>query len=77
MFAAFLKPPAALVSIRRWSIASAVVYAVGVPLGFAWILFRYRTEMYEDQVLLSKGTGNSPDSNPQYHVRRKFNQLYQ
>lgn len=72
-----LQPPAALVGIRRWAIASAVVYAVGIPFGFAWVLYRHRAEMREDQLLLSKGTGNSEESNPQYHVRRKYNQLYQ
>lgn len=72
-----LQPPAVLARIRRWAIFSAVVYTVGVPLGFAWVLFRYRVQIREDQLLLSRGIGNSPESNPQYHVRRKFNQLYQ
>ena len=68
--------PAALATLRKWSIASAVLYTVGIPAAFAFILFRYRHEIREDQVLLSQGIGASAATNPHFSVRRRFHQLY-
>ena len=69
--------PPTLVTLRQWSIASAVLYTVGIPAVFAVILFRYRVEIREDQKLLAAGTGASPATNPHFSVRRRFNQLYE
>lgn len=53
-----------------------VLYAVGIPCVFAWILFRNRVAVKLDQTLYVLGTGDTPSTNEHLSTRRRFNQLY-
>ena len=55
---------------------SMVGYTIGLPLLFSYILVTHRREIYADQCLRSLQTGGSPESNPQYRVRRRYQELY-
>ncbi|KAA0150063.1 hypothetical protein FNF29_05503 [Cafeteria roenbergensis] len=55
---------------------STVVYGAGVPVVFALILFVYQKEITADQVLRERGEGNSPRTNPNYAVRKRFGRIY-
>ena len=62
--------------IRKWAIASAVLYAAGIPLVFAWLLFSHRREIQADQQLRVQGQGNSRALNPYFPVRQRYQKLY-
>jgi hypothetical protein len=70
------QPPPVLLRIRKWAIASAVLYAAGIPLIFAWILFRYRNSIRADQEMRSHGQGNSRNLNPFFAIRQRYQKLY-
>ena len=72
-----LQPPPELVTLRKWSIASAILYSLGIPCVFGVVLFLHQREIVEDQRLLVRGTGGSAQSNPYFHIRQRFNQLYE
>lgn len=71
-----LQPPPPLVRIRKWAVASAVLYAAGIPLVFAWLLFSHRREIQADQQLRVRGQGNSRALNPYFPVRQRYQKLY-
>jgi hypothetical protein len=62
--------------LRPLAITSMVLHALGVPLVFAFILYHFRREISEDQLLRQQGTGNSRSTNPNYHIRQRFQKLY-
>jgi hypothetical protein len=70
------QPPPVLLRIRKWAIASAVLYAAGIPIIFAWILFRYRNSIRADQEMRSHGQGNSRNLNPFFAIRQRYQKLY-
>lgn len=72
-----VQPPPVLVTLRQWGIASAVIYAVGIPCVFAFILVYYRREIHEDQQLHANGTGDTPETNKHFSIRRRYNQIYE
>ncbi len=41
------------------------------------MLWRYRREIYSDQLLRVRGEGESSLTNPNIHVRRRFRKLYE
>ena len=51
-------------------------YTIGLPLLFTFILIKHRREIYADQCLRALQTGHSPTNNPQYRVRRRYQELY-
>ena len=71
------QPPKALLTLRKFGIASAVVYTMGIPLAFGYILLKHRHEIRADQELLARGLGGAPATNPNFHIRQRFNQLYE
>ncbi len=71
-----MQPPPPLVTMRRWAIASAVIYAVGIPATFAYVLFKHRKEIQADQTLRTNGYGNSRAQNPNFAVRQRYQKLY-
>ncbi len=62
-----LKPAAAL---------SIVAYTVGLPLAFFAILLKYRVEIRADQSLNVAFDGNTAASNPNLHIRKRYQELY-
>ena len=62
-----LKPAAAL---------SIVVYTVGLPVAFFAILLKYRVEIRADQTLRVASDGNTAASNPNLHIRKRYQELY-
>ena len=55
---------------------SMVGYTIGLPLLFSYLLIKHRREIYADQCLRSLQLGGSPETNPQYRVRRRYQDLY-
>jgi hypothetical protein len=62
-----LKPAAAL---------SIVVYMVGLPVTFFAILLKYRVGIRADQTLRVASDGNTAASNPNLHIRKRYQELY-
>ena len=62
-----LKPAAAL---------SVVVYTIGLPVAFFAILLKYRVEIRADQTLRVASDGNTAASNPNLHIRKRYQELY-
>ena len=62
-----LKPAAAL---------SIVVYTIGLPVTFLGILLRHRHAIFADQTLRMANEGATPASNPNFHIRRRYQELY-
>ena len=53
------------------------LYTIGYPAVVAYIVFRYRLRIMEDQVLVTKDTGDTRASNPHcYDFRKKYQKLY-
>ena len=63
-------------SLVPWGIGSLVVYGVGVPAAFAWVLWRHRGAMERDVTLWAAGKGDSDATNADYGVRRRYGRLY-
>jgi hypothetical protein len=61
-----MKPAAAM---------SLVVYTVGLPASFFTILVVHRNSIFLDQTLREKHLGNTPDTNPNWTTRRRFQEL--
>jgi hypothetical protein len=62
-----LKPVAAL---------SLVVFTAGLPASFLFALLRHRHAIVADQKLREVHAGDSPDTNPNFHIRTRFQELY-
>jgi hypothetical protein len=62
-----LKPAAAL---------SLLGYAVGLPVAFLVILLRHRQSIVADQALRVAGQGGTEATNPYFHIRMQFQELY-
>lgn len=52
-----------------------VLYGLGLPVLFAFLLWRYRREITADQRLRAKAEGETSLTNPQIHIRRRFRKL--
>ena len=70
------QPGGAQVTLRPYAIASLIVYTLGVPLVFGIVLYVHRKEIEEDQKLREAGTGDTADTNPQYYIRTRYQELY-
>jgi hypothetical protein len=64
---AVCKPAAAL---------SIVVYTIGLPVSFLAILLRHRAAIFADQTLRMANEGATPETNPNFHIRRRYQELY-
>lgn len=58
------------------AVLSLVCYTVGLPLGFLVILVAHRHAIFKDQSLRQRNMGDTPQSNPHFHVRRRYQELY-
>ena len=55
---------------------SLVVYTVGIPATFGYILFRHATAIRADQELLVLGMGNNMQTNSSFVLRKRYQELY-
>lgn len=54
-----------------------LLYGVGYPLLLAWLLWRHRMTIREDQVLRARGTGDTRLTNPDaYNLRKRLHKTY-
>jgi hypothetical protein len=53
-----------------------VVYTVGLPASFFVALMRHRLAIVADQKLRELNTGDSPDTNPHFPIRTRYQELY-
>lgn len=63
--------------MRAIGTTSLLLYGVGLPLTFLGILYRYRYEMFMDQLLRIRNEGETGLTNPHIHIRRRFRKLYE
>lgn len=62
--------------MKPWAALSLALFTVGLPLSFFIIMYRFRNEIYADQRLRERNVGNSPTTNPNFHVRKRFEEMY-
>jgi hypothetical protein len=62
-----LRGPAAL---------SLALYAVGIPCFFLVVLLKHGRSIRLDQRMFVAGKGNSPASNPVFHIRSRYKEIY-
>ena len=70
----------ASVSFRRMRIVGgiAIVFVgLGLPTLFSGLLYRYRHEIYYDQLLRVRNEGETPVTNKYIRTRRRFRKLYE
>jgi hypothetical protein len=54
----------------RMAYLSFLLYGLGIPAGFACIMWRYRAAIIADQQLREQGKGDHAITNPNVHIRR-------
>jgi hypothetical protein len=62
--------------MKPWAALSLALFAVGLPLSFFSVMYWFRNEIYADQCLRARNVGSSPATNPNFHVRKRFEELY-
>ncbi len=62
--------------LRPAAVLSLLGYAVGLPVAFLVVLWRHRQSIIADQVLKVAGKGGSEATNPYFHIRMQFQELY-
>ena len=55
---------------------SLLIYAAGLPLGFLFILVKHRVSIRADQALRAVGQGTAEATNPYFHIRTRYQELY-
>jgi hypothetical protein len=63
-------------SLKPAAAVSLVVYTLGLPLSFLVILLKHRHAIRADQKLRVGNQGNSEATNPNFHIRRRYQELY-
>jgi hypothetical protein len=63
-------------SLKPAAILSFVCYTLGLPLAFLTILLRHRVAIRADQTLRLANDGGSEATNPNFHIRRRYQELY-
>ena len=59
-----------------WSVASLLLYGIGIPLLFLSLLLSKRKSIIIDQRLRQRGEGNTELSNPVFKTRIRYGKLY-
>jgi hypothetical protein len=62
--------------MKPWGYASMVVYTMGLPVLFTWLLYQHREGIRADQQLRAQNRGLSRESNPHFHLRMRYQELY-
>jgi len=64
-------------SLLPLAVVTLGLYTIAYPGLVAWILFKFRVEIREDQYLRAKSVGDTRLTNPRaYDVRKRFHKLY-
>ena len=58
------------------AVLSLLCYTVGLPASFLYIIIHHRSAIRADQSLRQRNLGQTVASNPQLHIRRRFQDLY-
>ena len=64
-------------TMSRLGAVSVAVYGVGLPVTFAYFLWKHRDAITADQQLRVKGEGETSLTNPNISIRRRFRKLYE
>ena len=67
----------AQLALVPWAVASLVLYGAGIPVSIGCTLWALRDAIRRDQHLWLAGRGETPDTNNDISVRRRFAKLYQ
>lgn len=70
------EPGGVQVSMKPAAVLSLIGYTIGLPTAFLCILVRFRREIQEDQRLRVANRGGSEATNANFHIRRRFQELY-
>jgi hypothetical protein len=71
-----LQPGGVQERLKPWAFLSMSIYTIGMPLSFAGVLFRHRDAIRADQQLRAQGGGESHVTNPNLHIRKRYQELY-
>jgi hypothetical protein len=71
-----LQPGGVQESLKPAAAMSIVLYTVGLPVAFLVILLKFRREIRADQALRIANDGHAPSSNPNFHIRKRYQELY-
>ena len=63
--------------MRSVAVVLLVVFGLGLPLLFLFLLRRHRNEMFVDQLLRVRGEGETAMTNPHISIRRRYRKLYE
>ncbi len=63
-------------SLKPAAAVSLVVYTLGLPLSFLVILVKHRRAIQADQALRVANKGNDETTNPNFYIRRRYQELY-
>ncbi len=62
--------------LKPAAVLSLLGYAVGLPVAFLYILVKHRASIHADQALKVAGSGGTAATNPHFHIRTRFQELY-
>jgi hypothetical protein len=62
--------------MKPWGYLSIFVYTIGLPSLFAGILYHNREGIIADQQLREKSRGITRETNPHFHIRMRYQELY-
>jgi hypothetical protein len=71
-----MQPGSVAKRLRPAAALSLVCYAVGLPLSFLVILIKHRKSILEDQAMRVVGQGATEATNPYFHIRTRYQELY-
>ena len=63
-------------NLKPWAYASLIIYGLGIPSTFGFIISCNLAKVRSDQKLRIHGFGDTKESNPHWAFRRKYYQLY-
>jgi hypothetical protein len=62
--------------LKPSAVLSLLGYAVGLPMTFIVLLVKHRESILADQALKVAGQGGTEATNPYFHIRMQFQELY-
>ncbi len=71
-----MQPGSVAERLRPAAALSLGVYAVGLPTAFLVILIKHRRSIVVDQGMRVAGQGATEASNPYFHIRTRYQELY-
>ena len=62
--------------MQKWGYVSMVLYTIGLPVFFSRILYSNRAGIIADQRLRKRNSGMTKSTNPNIHIRTRYEELY-